>query len=48
MDDPGQEGVSVVIRKGSRYLLGGGWSYKTTKHIWRGDSFTEHVITRQG
>lgn len=29
------------------YLLGQGWSYMTTKHLWRGDSFTEHVITKK-
>ncbi|MCK4327670.1 MAG: hypothetical protein KAW41_04305 [Candidatus Diapherotrites archaeon] len=27
------------------YLLGDGWGYTTTKHLWRGDSFTEHVIS---
>jgi len=26
------------------YLLGPAWSYKTTKHLWRGDAFTEHVF----
>lgn len=30
-----------------RYLLGDGWGYSTTKHLWRGDPFTEHVITRK-
>ncbi len=29
-----------------RYLLGENWAYKTTKHIWEGDEFTEHVITK--
>lgn len=29
-----------------RYLLGNEWTYKTTKHIWEGDEFTEHVITK--
>ena len=29
------------------YLLGKGWGYRTTKHIWDGDKFTEHVIERQ-
>jgi len=29
------------------YLLGEGWSYKTTKHLWDGDQFTEHVISRK-
>ena len=29
------------------YLLGAGWSYKTTKHLWKGDKFTEHVITKK-
>jgi len=26
------------------FLLGKGWHYKTTKHLWNGDAFTEHVI----
>lgn len=29
-----------------RYLLGSGWSYETTKHIWDGDEYTEHVIMK--
>jgi hypothetical protein len=29
-----------------RYLLGEDWAYKTTKHLWDGDEFTEHVITK--
>lgn len=29
------------------YLLGDGWSYKTTKHIWSGDQYTEHVISKK-
>ena len=29
-----------------RYLLGENWNYKTTKHIWEGDEFTEFVITK--
>jgi hypothetical protein len=28
------------------YLLGMDWTYCTTKHLWDGDSFTEHLITR--
>lgn len=28
------------------YLLGDGWDYKTTKHLWRGDPFTEHLIEK--
>ena len=27
------------------YLLGEGWHYQTTKHLWWGDEYTEHVIT---
>lgn len=27
-----------------RYILGEGWSYKTTKHLWNGDQYTEHQI----
>jgi hypothetical protein len=30
-----------------RYLLGSDWGYTTTRHIWNGDGFTEHVIKRQ-
>lgn len=26
------------------YLLGDGWNYQTTKHFWKGDSYTEHLI----
>ncbi len=29
-----------------KYLLGIEWNYHTTSHIWQGDSFTEHIITR--
>jgi len=29
-----------------RFLLGN-WRYKTTKHLWNGDQFTEHVIERE-
>lgn len=28
------------------YLLGDDWRYTTTKHLWRGDSYTEHVIEK--
>ncbi|HLC77289.1 MAG TPA: hypothetical protein VJH04_03745 [archaeon] len=26
------------------FLLGKEWHYRTTKHLWNGDEFTEHVI----
>jgi hypothetical protein len=29
------------------YLLGAKWSYITTKHLWRKDPYTEHVITKK-
>src|SRR4029079_3298687 len=29
-----------------RYLLGDHWRYKTTKHIWNGDNYTEFVISK--
>lgn len=29
------------------YLLGKDWDYTTTKHIWHGDKFTEHVIIKK-
>jgi len=28
------------------YLLGSDWHYKTTKHVWDGDRYTEHVIEK--
>ena len=30
-----------------RYILGEYWGYKTTKHLWNDDEYTEHVITRK-
>lgn len=29
------------------FLLGKDWSYQTTKHIWRGDFYTEHIIEKK-
>ena len=29
------------------YLVGTDWGYKTTKHFWRGDQCTEHVIGKK-
>jgi len=29
------------------YILGKNWGYTTTKHIWKGDSHTEHIITKK-
>ncbi len=28
------------------YVLGDDWTYRTTKHLWKGDPFTEHVIKK--
>lgn len=28
-----------------KYILGDEWEYKTTKHLWNGDGYTEHQIT---
>ena len=28
------------------FLLGKDWSYETTKHLWKGDAYTEHVIEK--
>lgn len=30
-----------------RYILGENWDYKTMKHIWHGDNYTEHVLYRK-
>lgn len=28
------------------HILGEGWSWRTTKHLWKGDECTEHVIEK--
>ncbi len=28
-----------------KYLLGDSWKYVTTKHLWLGDKYSEHIIT---
>ncbi len=28
------------------FLLGKDWNYKTTKHLWKGDTYTEHIIEK--
>lgn len=30
-----------------KYLLGDDWQYKTNKHLWNGDEYTEHEIYRK-
>lgn len=30
-----------------QYILGSEWDYKTTKHLWDGSSYTEHVIYKK-
>ncbi len=37
----------AYLRFKVEYLLGTDWDYRTTKHLWRGDPFTEHVIERK-
>ncbi|MBA2648727.1 MAG: hypothetical protein H0U75_03850 [Legionella sp.] len=29
------------------YILGSEWSYRTNKHLWKGDLYTEHYIYKQ-
>jgi hypothetical protein len=29
-----------------KHILGNEWKYKTTKHVWDGNEYTEYVITR--
>lgn len=29
------------------HILGEGWSWRTAKHLWKGDSCTEHVIEKR-
>ncbi|MBI4163280.1 MAG: hypothetical protein HY512_00330 [Candidatus Aenigmarchaeota archaeon] len=36
----------AYLRFKVEYILGNEWKYTTTKHFWRGDPFTEHVIER--
>lgn len=28
------------------HVLGKGWSYRTTRHLWKGDPYTEHIIEK--
>ncbi len=37
----------AYLRFKVEYLLGTDWSYKTTKHLWKGDPYTEHVIEKK-
>jgi hypothetical protein len=37
---------ATYLRFKVSHLLGEGWTYQTLKHLWRGDGYTEHVITR--
>ena len=30
-----------------QYILGENWNYKTIKHIWSGDDYTEHVLFKK-
>lgn len=30
-----------------KYVLGDNWEYVTTKHLWRGDPHTEHIIRKK-
>lgn len=38
---------ATYMRFKIEFLLGKEWHYKTTKHIWKGDAFTEHVIEKK-
>ncbi len=38
---------STYISFKVNYILGNNWTYKTTKHLWNGDPFTEHVIEKK-
>ena len=37
----------AYLRFKVEYLLGQDWTYKTTKHFWKGDPCTEHVIEKK-
>ncbi len=38
---------TAYMRFKTSYLLGKGWKYRTTKHLWKGDRYTEHIITKR-
>ncbi|MEM2137694.1 MAG: hypothetical protein QW568_01255 [Candidatus Anstonellaceae archaeon] len=44
---PAAEIDRAYMRFKVQYLLGKGWKYHTTKHLWKGDLCTEHIITRE-
>ncbi len=37
---------ATYMRFKVEFLLGQGWTYRTTKHLWKGYAFTEHVIEK--
>lgn len=39
--------VSTYLSFKVKYLLGDDWSYNTSRHIWNGDKFIEHIIQRR-
>lgn len=41
-----EEVDATYIKFKVHYLLGVNWTYCTTKHLWRGDPYTEHVISK--
>lgn len=36
---------STYMKFKVNFFLGPDWTYTTTKHIWKGDTYTEHVIS---
>ncbi|MBI4174076.1 MAG: hypothetical protein HY517_00390 [Candidatus Aenigmarchaeota archaeon] len=38
---------STYMKFKIEFLLGKEWSYRTAKHFWSGDKFTEHVIEKK-
>lgn len=41
-----QDLADILIGFKVRYLLGEKWKYKLNKHLWKGDDYTEYVITK--
>ena len=39
--------ANVLVGIKIKHLLGKGWVFKISKHLWKGDKFSEYIITRE-
>ena len=41
------EKLDAIYMKFKVAFLLGDWTYRTTKHLWKGDKYTEHIIEKK-